>query len=173
MTAKQLIHLITATIFLAFHVLQVQGDNDRDLSLYDNGGAYTLRLPRPDSEERKRIAEIRDFLWQHWKQRRLGYIDVTNYGIEGQKAMSRYTVEASKRGVWYIAVDMEAEVITRTGPPAHRRDSYVATAIERIPISDDENLSEARPPLPEHVFRRGDSYQLILKDESGKVLAGI
>jgi hypothetical protein len=173
MTTMQLMRLLLATIFFAFHVLQVHAQENRDLSRHDYGGAYTLRLPRPDAEERTRIAEIRDFLWQHWKQRRAGYVDVTNYGIEGQKTMTRYIVEASKRGLWYVSVDMDAEVITRAGPLAHRRDSYVATAIDRVPISDDENSPHRATPIPEEAFRRGDSYQLILKDESGKVLTGL
>jgi len=174
MQLKTGVYLIIATFLGGLHI-SATGDTERhrDLTLYDKAGPYTLERPREEPDQMRKVEEIRDFLWKHWKGHRLGYLEVTSYGLEGQKTNTRYFVEASPAGRWYVAIELETEVITAKGTRAHPRYSYVATVVDRVELPKGEIMTPERSPIPDNETRTADSYQILFKDESGKVLSGM
>lgn len=148
-------------------------EKQRDLTLYEKADPYTLERPRGEPEQMRKVEGIREFLWKHWREHRQGFLEVTSYGLEGQKTNTRYFVEASPAGRWYVAVELEMEVITAKGTRAHPRYTYVATVVERVELPEGDMITAERTPIPSDETRASDSYQLLLKDESGKVLTGM
>src|SRR6267142_1157778 len=64
----------------------------RDLTAYDKAGPYTIDYEPPYKGD-KYLGEIRGFLWEHWKERRLGLVKATFYTIEGDSTVSTSFVE--------------------------------------------------------------------------------
>jgi hypothetical protein len=87
---------------------------------------------------------------------------------EGEKSEVGYFVEPSDRPIWYIAVEIDRELRNPKGGLAHRSDSYVATVVQRVEIEAD-GMTPLRP-IPDSATRTPESYQLALRDESGKIL---
>src|SRR5215469_11283195 len=49
---------------------------------------------RPSDKDRARkVAEVREFLWQHWQQHHPGSLLVTWYSKEGKASKTTYTLE--------------------------------------------------------------------------------
>ena len=54
----------------------LQQKNPRDLSLYEKAEPYTLEIMLDRQTRAIKEGEIREFLWNHWQQRRLGQLTV-------------------------------------------------------------------------------------------------
>ena len=142
----------------------------RDLSRYDKAGPYTIDL-NLDAQSRANIeAEVREFLWNHWKQRRLGYVRVTRYSKEGEPSASSYFVEPDEKSVWQIAVKIDRTLLDRGGSKSQRHESveYGAYFVERVAVAKD-GLTQ-RAVIPDGETRSPQSYRLALRDEKGKPL---
>lgn len=145
----------------------------RDLSLYDKAGPYTIEL-RLDAQARANIeAKIREFLWNHWHQHRLGHLVATRYSKEGEPSTSSYFVELDGKGIWHIAVKIDRTLVDRGGSKSQYQKSveYEAYTVERIEVPED-GLTQ-RVVIPKGETRSPQSYRLVLKDEKGKALAEI
>lgn len=145
----------------------------RDLSLYEKVGPYNLELTIDAQARASKEAEIREFLWNHWQQRRLGQATVTRYSREGEPSTSSYFVEPDEHGIWHIAVKIDRTLVDRGGSKGQHQESvkYDAYFVERIEVPKD-GLT-ARVPIPERETRSPQSYLLALKDKSGKALGEI
>ena len=140
----------------------------RDLALYQQKGPFAFGLPQSSSETAKAAGELREFLWTCWHERRRGYARATYTSREGEKSEVGYFVEPSDRPIWYIAVEIDREIRNPKGGFAHRSDSYVATVVQRVEIEAD-GMTPLRP-IPDSATRKPASYELALRDESGKIL---
>src|SRR5215475_9731892 len=67
--------------------------NPRDLTRYDDGGAFDGRQMMP---------KLRRFLWEHWTQKRLAHVVVTLYSIEGDPTTYNLFIEPD-RGLLAVA----------------------------------------------------------------------
>lgn len=145
----------------------------RDLSRYEKAGPYTIELKLDAQARAKLEADIREFLWNHWQQRRLGHVMVTQYSKEGEPSTSSYLVEPDEKGVWHIAVKTDRTLIDRGGVKSQRRESveYAAYSVERIEVPKDGLTPSV--VIPEGETRTPQSYRLALKDEKGKALTEI
>jgi hypothetical protein len=151
----------------------VQQTEMRDLSGYDRAGPYTIEL-RLETQARNRLeAEIREFLWSHWHQRRLGHVTVTQYSKEGERSTSSYFIEPDEKGAWHIAVKIDRTLVERGGSKSQRSESleYKAYVVERVDVPKD-GLTQG-VAIPEGEMRQPQSYRLALKDEKGKSLTKI
>lgn len=151
----------------------LQQEKMRKLSLYEKVGPYTLELTIDAHARASKEAEIREFLWNHWQQRRLGQVTVTQYSREGEPRTSSYFVEPDEKGTWHIAVKIDRTLVDRGRAKSQRHESveYVAYSVERIEVPKD-GLT-ARVPIPEGETRPPQSYLLALKDKRGKALSEI
>lgn len=145
----------------------------RNLARYDKAGPYTIEL-RLDAQARSNIeANVREFLWSHWHQRRLGHVAVTRYSKEGEPSTSSYFIEPDERGVWHIAVKIGRTLVDRGDSKSQRYESveYEAYSVERIEVPKGGLTQSA--VIPEREARTPQSYRLALKDERGKALTEI
>ncbi len=151
----------------------IQQTQMRDLSRYDKAGPYTIELELDTQARNKLEAEIREFLWSHWHQRRLGHVTVTQYSKEGEPSTSSYDIEPDEKGAWHIAVKIDRTLVDRGGSKSRRSElvEYEAYAIERVEVPQ-HGLTQGAV-IPEGEMRTPQSYRLALKDEKGKLLTRI
>src|SRR6266542_542901 len=91
------------------HPSVCQQSKQRDLSKYDFGGAFEVKVSR---EGIGRVdAEVRAFIWRHVKEQQLGYVSVTHYSKEGEPSTSTYFVEQDENGGWHMLVRIERRII--------------------------------------------------------------
>ena len=135
----------------------------RQLSRYDNAGHYDFSHQVYSEEKGKQYQrmekEIREFLWNHWNERRLGYIRETRYGVEGQVGTSHMFVEPDGNGEWRIycivlTIDWRIDQTERIYDMS-------AYKVERI-----KEWAPIPPEIPEDPLY----YKLILKDKQDRLL---
>jgi hypothetical protein len=149
---------------------------ERSLNRYEKAGPYTVL---PTAENAASVeAEMRDFLWQHWHKRQLGYLSATFYSKEGDATTSSYFVEPDKFGNWHIEVVIESTRLVRSGIRGNqssknktRKTCYAAFSIERVEVRD--KVGQSSLIIPEEDNRSPQSYTLRLKDRNGTVLTEI
>jgi len=73
----------------------------RDLSQYDVIGPFTIDYVRSFRETEPMDAQVRDFLWSHWRQHRRGTVFVIRRYVDGAFRLS-YFIEPDQRGDWAI-----------------------------------------------------------------------
>ena len=150
----------------------LQQNNSRNLGLYEKAGPYTLDFTLDRETRATKEGEIREFLWNHWQQRRLGQLTVTRFSREGEPTASSYFIEPDEKGAWRIAVRIDRTLVARGGLKGQRQESqeYSAYTVDRVEFPK----SGLTPRLlnPKQV-RLPQSYRLALKDEKGETLPEI
>jgi hypothetical protein len=129
---------------------------ERDLRSYEKFGPLIVTAgTNPGSV----MSNMRDFVWQHWEQHRLGYVVFTLHTKEGEPSTSYVFIEPDESGFWHLSVRIERKLIDRRGwsDPKykgrlfHQTATYKAYAIERVTGSS-------------------NSCRLRLKDKDGKAI---
>jgi len=74
---------------------------NRDMSQYDQGG--DLFCCRADDSKNIKNEEkaVRDFIWQHWTEKRKGYIKLTYVDTDSSHT-TYYLIEPDKNGEWVV-----------------------------------------------------------------------
>lgn len=166
----------------------------RVLAEYDDGGVFEFSFyPARAKEEKAKfdqeLARLHAFVWSHWTTRRLGYVRIVHYGVEGQHFGEHLYIEPDARGRWRIGwvtnyVDWRAAA---RSSPGERTPVYTVERIrwrERAIDSNFhfENMDYARaylsrpffvamPPLPPSAKILPTNYMLQMKDRRGEVVA--
>lgn len=108
----KLLSIMTLCLIVASNVMpqrKVDGQKiRRNLATYDKAGPYNFHNELHPRDADKLLGELRDFLWKHWRERRLGLVTATFYTIEGDSTKSRYFVESDTKGIWHIRVHSES-----------------------------------------------------------------
>lgn len=145
---------ILTTCLLLLSSLTVQGKSSaqgarRDLAAYDRAGPYELNNDLHPHDAAKILGEIRGFLWEHWKERRLGLVKATFFSIEGDHTSSSFFVEPDAKNSWRITVESESvisallpkgrkprrEITHETYNEIERVEPMIETSATSIPIS--------------------------------------
>jgi hypothetical protein len=166
-----ILFLLTSSFFpvlvgcqIGFSACVWQQAHGRNLSLYDKSGPHIIK-PGHDAQTRSSIeSTIREFLWNHWGQRRLGYLVVSRYSKEGESITYSYYLEPDKKGVWHIQVTINRHLSVPGGSKTRYKetDKYAVYSVERLRISKAGVEEETIKP---------ERYRLILKDQKGRVRA--
>src|SRR6185295_2089512 len=136
----------------------------RDLTAYDKAGPYTIDYEPPYKGD-KYLGEIRGFLWEHWKERRLGLVKTTFYTIEGDPTFSTSFVEPDAKGHWQITVYSKSIISALL--PKRKKPRRVAThdeynLVDRIEVTDGDAALSV--PIPEEEVRQPQTYKLRLRN---------
>jgi len=134
----------------------------RNLSEYDKAGPFSSTVY--DASGARTEATVREFLWNHWKEKRRGYLTITPYSVEGDRTDASYFVEPSKEGSWRVQVTFDRTLVDRRpGKHAtfHKQQYFTAYALERFRRTPSPRFSDADPLPPEE-------YELIMKGADGK-----
>jgi len=83
----------------------------KTLTLYDNGGRFgcgiVLKSEYPDCL--KSIVRARQFLWEHWQEKKRGYA-VVRFGSTDAVSDSHIFIEPDETGTWHVAWRIERVV---------------------------------------------------------------
>ncbi len=152
---------------------QLTPTKERDLNRYEKIGPYVIELGLDTQARAKIEARIREFLWTHWYESRLGHAEVTVYSKEGEPSTVSYFVEPNERGLWRMAVRVTRTRARRGESRKQRNESveYEAFSVERIEAPKDG--LKPRVVIPRDEMRAPQSYRLVLKDTEGKSLTEI
>ncbi len=89
--------------------LWAQNVTKRDLARYDDGGIFDFNWSLgPQVHERMR-PKLREFIWEHWHQKRLARVVATFYSIEGDPITHRMFIEPDASGRWRVLSEYESE----------------------------------------------------------------
>lgn len=169
---RLLLVILISVFVVASQDTAAEAGKVRDLSLYDLAGPYSLDRSIRHVEDQPIIeAAIREFLWTRWQRRRLGYLSVVHYSLEGLGTRRWYFIEPDKRGVWRIVVDEDITLpALKRGSAEHLREThhYDLYAVERVEVEKKNDASALS--IPEADTRFSEEYSLRLKDQNGQVI---
>jgi hypothetical protein len=78
---------------------------ERNLSVYDSGGHFNCRnwvTEQDRTEINCDVPVVRNFIWQHWRDRRRGYIRITFDSVDAVST-SHIFIEPDSNGNWHVA----------------------------------------------------------------------
>jgi hypothetical protein len=105
--------LNTVILFLvsfttAYAEFRSQQAQNRELPGYDDGGAFNFAWELAPQHEQMR-ARLRDFIWQHWREKRLSRVTAIFHSIEGDPTTYNFYIEPDNEGRWRIRSQYETE----------------------------------------------------------------
>ena len=83
--------------------------NRRDLAKYDNGGSFKFSPTVPQNEQNEERTKIREFVWDHWTEKRLGYLSFVFWSAAEDPAGYDLYIEPDKSGSWAVTYDYERQ----------------------------------------------------------------
>jgi hypothetical protein len=130
----------------------------RNLSLYEKSRSYEVRLLDPDRARKE--ADIREFLWEHWRERKRASLEMTAYSTEGERTVSVRFIEPDANGTWRLVVETERELVDRrgTGKRWTERLQLTCSDLERVVVPED--LLHPLRLIPQDAMRDPLSYRL-------------
>ena len=138
---------------VAIIALIVPASVARDLSAYDKlGPLVSSKGPYVRDIEDK----VQNFVWQHWKQHRRGYLVFTVHTLEGEPTTSHLFIEPARDGSWHVRGILYSMYSDRrfVDDPLKKPDRHVTTRFDAVSV--------------EWVSDRG--RYMVLKDKAGKVV---
>jgi hypothetical protein len=156
-------------------VATAQGENQRDLKTYEDGGAYELTWAASGPDELEKIKErVRTFIWEHWQRKRAAYIsirDCTAYyeGCDTSTFFAFY-VEPDEKGGWRLAEEAGHYATAGSGGGKEFRGStppVIFTNVEKVRAGEAETCLSFFSSLVEsksHTFLLRFIYDKSKKD---------
>lgn len=139
----------------------------RDLRVYDKAGPYYVQSNLDAKDRATVLANIRQFIWQHWSKRTLGYVVSTFYSKEGEPITYAFFIEADEKGNWRVAVEIDRLLVARGESKKRyaKTDNFEVDAVQRIDVLENGMIRT----IPEDVPREPRSFKLRLVDDQGNV----
>jgi|SRR5215213_1942732 len=141
----------------------------RDLTRYDKVGPYRFDNELHPREADKLMGEMRECLWQYWKERRLGLVTSTFYTLEGDPTDSHYYVEPNATGVWYLRVESNSTIsalLPKRQKPKSKSTCDDYDKIDRIEHSSATTINPV--PIPDTEVRNPQTYRLRMTNSRTK-----
>lgn len=166
--------LIFVLVFAAQFSFAQTRSAKRNLSSYENGGEYKLEFNISETERAAAAGKVREFLWTHWKNKKLGFIKLTLYNLVEDPYQTTFYTEPDSSGRWVINYDVWGS--QKDNPPGKVREftsSGVYDSIDRIEKAtrpsniEEENAGKPGPVvIPFNSVRGRETYYLRLKANS-------
>jgi len=154
--------------------VQAQKIRKRNLARYDNGGEFDFNFGIGEKEKAAMNSRLREFLWTHWSQKKLGRVEKTiYYTLEGDPAVTIFYVEPDKNGHWIIREETTTFCCFLYFTEKRKRKPLITTSrtvykiIERVEIVGKANLNNnTLTAIPKVEVRKPYIYLLRLsRDE--------
>jgi hypothetical protein len=132
-----------------------------NMTQIDKEGPYFVKNNLDESEENRLLAQIRGFLWEHWKKQRPGELQATFYTVEGDPTSYTFFIENDGKGHWVIRAksDSQLSALLPPGhPPKHETATVLYSVVERIDPATKKTVPPNQVLLPE-------AYRLRLRSE--------
>ena len=160
-------YFICLLILLAFSGHAGLTQNARDLTRYDEAGVFDFSWGVSWREHAQMKLKLRDFLWEHWTQKRLAHMVVTVHSIEGDPTTYNLFVEPDKNKRWLVVGEYESlccwfySMEKPKRKPKRVKGVVTYDVVERVQTSSND---QATLPFTPGVDRReADSYILRLR----------
>jgi len=147
--------------------LTLSQNHEQEAQRTDEAGPYVIGNEKDRS---KKVADVRGFLWEHWREHRPGRVLVTWISKEGRQANTIYLLENDERGAWSLRVTIQRPS-SKGGSPNHDSVEYIAYSIRRI-----EPRHDGKSPavfIADNDSRLGSAYWLVFFDAKGNETAGV
>jgi hypothetical protein len=122
-----------------------------------------LTIPAYESEStHKTHAELRSFLWNHWREHRRGYAVVTEHSVEehSESCTTTYWVQPGRQGNWQISAKWNCTTHPKTG-------SFAFVSVKRFARDPNGRVTDAL--LQETADLPAAAYGLVLQNKSGRI----
>jgi hypothetical protein len=106
----------------------------------------------------EKVAEIREIIWRHWRQRKIGSLMEERYSKEGEPTKTTFTFGNDHAGVWSLLVARHWPKM-KGADEAHTRVEYRVYAVRRI--------GDRNEDVPEDAVRSGSTFRLVFYDVNG------
>ena len=168
------VYIIYLLILLPFIGHAGLAQNPRDLTRYDDGGAFDLSWGVALEDHAQMMPKLRSFLWEHWTQKRLAHVVVTLYSIEGDPTIYNLFIEPDRDHRWRVVAEYESECcwFYAMEKPKRKREREKGVElydiVERVqPSRSDPTTLFTLSPIPEEDSRESNSYILRLGNNLG------
>jgi hypothetical protein len=159
-------------LLLIAGMLPIGLGQEQYLEKYEYGKSYSFtsrnRILGGVWEEQQN--QIKEFLWEHWKTRRLGYLDETYRNLEGEMTTVRYYIEACNPIDWCVTEFTRGVNNERGRKGLTWMTTRCVTAITLKRIDKRQYRSGITVEIPEDEIRSPDSYLLRLYDKDGNLI---
>ena len=137
-----------------------QNRHKRDLTKYENGGAFDFRWSVAPDAHKRMASSVRDFIWEHWTNKRLGHVARTVYTIEGDPTTYHLFIEPDANQTWHLVMTYRSNCCWYYGLGKPKRKRRIETGAARFDIVERVPTSEP------------DGYILRLRKTGDKIDAG-
>src|SRR5260370_37553784 len=115
-TERLILVVLLETTLASSSYLALSADlSERQANEQDRAGPYVIG--HEDAASGKKAAEIRSFIWKHWREHQRGSVAVTGYSLEGVRSETTFVLEPDEHGLWSIRVRTEWPPLN--GPAPH------------------------------------------------------
>jgi hypothetical protein len=159
------IYLILYLIFvpLGGNVPVLQELSPRPGLNIDRAGPYFIKNDLTQPETNRLMAEIRRFLWDHWKKRQTGELEATFYTIEGDPTHYHFLVAPDEKGRWVIrskSVSTVSQLLKPGQKPKREAKVVIYSVVQIIDPETNKPIRDGRQSLP-------NAFRLLLINDSG------
>lgn len=148
--------------------ISAQNIMGRELSGYDICGPFDLNFTPKSDDWEARTAEVREFLWDHWQKKRLARASIHYLSREGEPNNVEYFVEPDSSHEWHIVIEGIGHLHRR--PSSEERiETVVVLVLERIRLR--AAWLEPKIPIPKDQPVKPQFYELLFKDDNGKIVS--
>ncbi|MBK8464433.1 MAG: hypothetical protein IPL32_01250 [Chloracidobacterium sp.] len=126
---KQVFLVVVLTLAMATAVFGQKPK--RDITQYDNGVHIEFGFGYRPAELTEFRAKLRDFIWTHFSEKRLGYIKTSSYSREGDSTIEEIFIEPDKKGVWRVVSNSTSSCCTLHPPAKIKRQTKTYSIVER------------------------------------------
>jgi hypothetical protein len=171
--------ILTGTLFLVItHIPMVAGNASPSVegdpgvpTANCQGQAPNYLITNDDvitGRDVEKDAEIRSFIWEHWREHRPGCLTEKRYSKEGLPATTTFAVGEDETGRW--SLNLKREWPPRKGSdPEHDHIEYRIYSIKR----SGQTSNGQAGAIPETDVRSGKSYRLVFYDSKGTQVGGL
>jgi hypothetical protein len=136
---------------------------ERDRSGYDSIGPFALNFSKASDAWAERTAQVREFLWSHWRDKVHARAAINYISREGVPHPVTYFIERPGQGEWNIVI--EARRCLPNEVTEHRS---VAVVLQRV-VSRSKG-SRLEIAIPDEAIVEGKKYEILFKDSHGKIV---
>jgi len=140
----------------------------RELSKYDNGGAFDFAWDIAAQHDQMR-AGLREFVWQHWREKRMGRVVAIFHSIEGDPTTYTFYVEPDVNG-WRVVSEYETECCWFYAMDKKKRERKIERGVEIydvvVRVANGNSGADVTKEIGESEPREPSGYRLRLGQAS-------
>jgi len=156
---------LTILVSLSGEVVHSTQVSNRELSKYDNGGAFDFTWDIAAQHDQMRD-KLREFVWQHWREKQMGRVVAMFHSIEGDPTTYTFYVEPDVDGRWLVVSEYETECCWFYAMDKKKRKRKIERGVEIYDVvvrqANVKTGGDVTEEISESESREPNSYRLRL-----------